>query len=118
LWVARTADEHPVGFAHLELLEPSSVHLKEIDVRPQHGRRGIGTRLISTLCLWALKNGFEAVTLTTFRYVPWNMPFYARLGFRALSDNELSPALMKILEGEADRGLDRSRRVAMRRLLV
>jgi hypothetical protein len=38
LWVA-LADDLPVGFAHIEILEPLSAHLKEVDVHPQCGQR-------------------------------------------------------------------------------
>src|SRR5215471_13053482 len=44
LWVA-LADDVPVGFAHVEVLEPMAAHLEEIDVHPDHGRRGLGARL-------------------------------------------------------------------------
>jgi len=45
LWVA-LADDVPVGFAHVKVLEPTVAHLEEIDVHPEHGRRGLGTRLV------------------------------------------------------------------------
>ena len=54
------------------------------------------------------------VTLTTFRDVPWNMPFYARLGFTVISAAQLSPALRARVQDEARRGLDPLTRVAMR----
>jgi hypothetical protein len=53
--------------------------------------------------------------LTTFRDVPWNMPFYARVGFEVIPPEQLSPALCSVVEEESRRGLDRTRRVAMRR---
>jgi hypothetical protein len=34
----------PLGFAHVGILEPLVAHLKEVDVHPDHGHRGIGTR--------------------------------------------------------------------------
>ena len=114
LWVA-LADDVSVGFAQVKTLEPEAAHLNEIDVHPDHGRRGLGTRLVNAVCDWAASNGFESVTLTTFRDVPWNMPFYARLGFAEIPRSELSPALVSVLQNEADRGLDPARRVAMRR---
>lgn len=116
LWVA-LATNVPVGFAHVELLEPRVAHLEELDVDPAHGRRGLGTRLVLTVCEWAIGHGCDAVTLTTFRDVPWNLPFYARLGFDIVSRLELTPALAAIVEDEARRGLDPARRVAMRRTL-
>jgi GNAT superfamily N-acetyltransferase len=117
LWVA-LADSIPVGFAHLKVLAPGVAHLEEIDVHPEHGRRGLGTRLVTTVCGWAATNGYPYVTLTTFRNVPWNMPFYARLGFEQIPPAELSPALLSVIEDETRRGLDPDRRVAMRRLSV
>lgn len=112
LWVALSNDV-PVGFALVELLEPDAAHLGEIDVHPDHGRQGLGTRLVRLVCEWAEARG-SAVTLTTFRDVPWNMPFYARLGFEEVAPAALTPALRELLEAEVRRGFDPVRRVAMR----
>jgi GNAT superfamily N-acetyltransferase len=114
LWVA-LADDVAVGFAHVMMLGPGIAHLEEIDVHPEHGRRGLGRRLVITVCRWAAGNGYSWVTLTTFRDVPWNMPFYARLGFEEIPLEARTPALLCVIEDEARRGLDPSRRVAMRR---
>lgn len=114
LWVA-LADGVPAGFAHVEVLEPGIAHLEEIDVHPEHGRRGLGRRLVLAVCRWAANNGYSWVTLTTFRDVPWNMSFYARLGFEEIPPEELTPALRSVVDDETRRGLDPSRRVAMRR---
>jgi len=114
LWVA-LADDTPVGFAHVEVLEPNAAHLEEIDVHPEHGRRGLGTKLVMHVCDWAAAAGYEAVSLSTFRDVPWNMPFYARLGFRVVPDSGLSSALRAAIDDECRRGLDSCRRVVMRR---
>ena len=114
LWVALAGDT-PVGFAHVELVEPGAAHLDEIDVHPAHGRKGLGRRLVTVVCEWARNAGYGAVTLTTFRDVPWNMPFYATLGFEEVPLPELSPQLLSIVEEEARRGLDPTRRAVMRR---
>jgi GNAT superfamily N-acetyltransferase len=115
LWVA-LADDAPVGFAHVEVLEPRTAHLEEIDVHPAHGRRGLGTQLVMHVCDWAIAAGYDAVSLSTFRDVPWNMPFYARLGFTVVTDAELSSALRAVVDDERRRGLDPSRRIVMRRV--
>jgi GNAT superfamily N-acetyltransferase len=115
LWVA-LAEDRPVGFAHVELIERAAAHLEEIDVHPDHGRRGLGRRLVETVCAWAAASRYGSVTLTTFRDVPWNMPFYARLGFEEIPSRRVSPALAAVLRDEARRGLEPARRVAMRRL--
>lgn len=112
LWVA-LADDTPVGFAHVELLEPSVAHLEELDVHPDHGRRGIGTRLVTAVCRWARNQGYDRLTLTTFRNVPWNMPFYARLGFEEIPPAERTPVLQAIVDDETRRGLDPNQRVTM-----
>jgi len=113
LWVA-LAGNIPVGFAHVKVLESMLAHLEEIDVHPDHGRRGIGSRLVMEVCNWAANTGYRSVTLTTFRDIPWNMPFYARLGFEEIPTHQLSPALLAVIQYETDRGLDPARRVTMR----
>jgi GNAT superfamily N-acetyltransferase len=114
LWVA-LADDRPVGFAHVEVLEPGAAHLEEIDVHPDHGRRGLGRRLVMAICEWARTAGYQSITLTTFRDIPFNMPFYERLGFEVIPPMEISLALRSIVDDETRRGLDPIRRVAMRR---
>jgi len=114
LWVA-LADDAPVGFAHVDVIETDTAHLEELDVHPTHARRGVGTRLVRAVCAWAESEGLRGVTLTTFRDVPFNMPFYSRLGFEIVSPDQLSPALRAKVEGETARGLDPARRVTMRR---
>ena len=38
--------------------------------------------LIEHVAGWARAHGSPALTLTTFTEVPWNAPYYERLGFR------------------------------------
>jgi len=113
LWVAAIGDR-PVGFALVELLEDGLPHLDEIDVDPRHGRRGIGSALVRHVQQWALGNGHAEITLTTFRHVAWNMPFYARMGFEEIPATETSRSLRQVIEDETARGLDPATRVAMR----
>lgn len=116
LWVARAGDS-PVGFAYVEVLEADSPHLEELDVHPDHGRRGLGTRLVNAVCEWAGNEGYAAVTLSTFRDVPWNMPFYARLGFELVTPEDQTAALKAIVAAEKVKGLSVERRVVMRRVV-
>jgi GNAT superfamily N-acetyltransferase len=114
LWVALAGDA-PVGFAHVDVIEDGMAHLEELDVHPNHGRRGLGTRLVMAVCAWARSEALGGITLTTFRDVPWNMPFYSRLGFQVISPDQLTAALRAKVEGEARRGLDPAKRVTMQR---
>jgi len=117
LWVARAADGEPVGFALVEVVD-GEAHLEEMDVMPAHGRRGLGRALLETVCAWAGAAGYDAVTLTTFRAIPWNEPFYARMGFRPLAAGEIGPELAALVRDETARGLDPAQRVVMRRTLA
>jgi GNAT superfamily N-acetyltransferase len=71
----------PVAFAYADRLD-SRLHLHQIAVHPDHGRRGIGSALMAAVIARA---GDADVTLTTFRDVPWNGPWYAGLGFVELT---------------------------------
>ncbi len=67
---------HYGGFMrHSQLVADDLLHLEEIDVDPSHGRRGLGTALVNAVCEWASDSGHALLTLTTFRAVPWNLPF-------------------------------------------
>jgi GNAT superfamily N-acetyltransferase len=106
LWVATGPGGVPVGFA-LAAAVGRNAHLDELDVLPEHGRRGLGTALVQTFLGWAHAARYPAATLTTLRHVPWNAPFYERLGFRVLDPDELTPALSAVLRTDVARGLPR-----------
>lgn len=112
LWVAVDAADRPIGFA-LAIELDGHLHLEEMDVHPDYGRRGLGSALVEQVRRAARKRGC-AVTLSTFRGVPWNAPFYAKVGFRELSAADLTPSLLRIREGEKRRGLNPALRVLMR----
>jgi len=60
------------------------------------------------------KPSIDALTLTTFREVPWNGPYYQRLGFVYLTVEEETPGLRAIRSSERERGLDKWPRACMR----
>lgn len=113
LWVATDADDRPVGFALASVLD-SGPHLEELDVHPDFGRRGLGAALVAAVLDWSRAAGYGGLTLVTFRDVPWNGPFYERLGFRPLAADDLGADLHEHLENEAARGLPSERRVVLR----
>ncbi len=78
------------------------LHIDEVDVDQTAQGRGTGRRLMAHALDWARAAGFSRVSLTTFRSVPWNGPFYASLGF--VEDDRL-PELKAILRAEAGKGL-------------
>ena len=116
LWVAVDRDGRPVGFALGDVVG-GNAHLDELDVLPDHGRRGLGRALVETVCGWAREAGYRAITLTTLSHIPWNGPFYERLGFRILAPDELAAEQRELLRREIEAGLPAENRVMMRREL-
>ncbi len=76
----------PVGLCRIDPLGEGA-HLEQLSVHPDHGGHGVGRRLLRAGIEWARDHGYPELTLTTFRDVPWNGPFYASEGFV-----ELGPA--------------------------
>jgi GNAT superfamily N-acetyltransferase len=113
LWVARGDAGAPVGFAVVQRAG-DEWHLEEMDVLPEHGRQGLGRALLQAVCAWVVAQGERTLTLTTFRDVPWNAPFYERCGFQPLAEDQLTGALRRLLADEAAHGLPPPTRVAMR----
>ena len=112
LWVARV-NGVVVGFV-AGGLKDGLPYVCEIDVLPTHGRHGIGTALMRVAIQWARGKRASHLTLTTFRHLPYNAPFYAKLGFEEIPVDDLGPEIRAQLKKEARMGLDSSRRVAMR----
>ncbi len=116
VWVAANDRDLPVGFA-VGTTVGDNAHLDELDVHPDHGRRGIGRTLVETVCAWAKQASYPAITLSTLANIPWNAPFYARLGFRILAEAELTQPQRDLLEFDARLGLPMDNRVMMLRNL-
>ena len=114
LWVAASPEEGIVGFAQVIVLD-GLAHLDEIDVVPECGRRGIGSRLVEAVCEWAAASGYAKVTLSTFKDVPFNAPFYARLGFTVVDPARLLPEHAQLVRDEHAHGLRTEHRVIMER---
>lgn len=115
-WVAVDGRDQPVGFA-LASVEEGGAHLDEVDVHPDHGRRGIGRALVEQVFAWARACGYPAITLTTERYVPWNGPFYATMGFEIVPPEEWTPVQRARFAHEAALSPASADRVLMRRSL-
>ncbi|MEM6646071.1 MAG: GNAT family N-acetyltransferase [Bacteroidota bacterium] len=115
LWVAGS-DDQLVDFALVERLADGTAHLEELSVDPAQGRSGIGTALMRHVERAMAARGHATLTLSTFREVPWNAPWYRRLGYRVLPDADLTPVLHTLRDEEAALGLDLSPRFIMRKV--
>jgi ribosomal protein S18 acetylase RimI-like enzyme len=113
-WVAVDDRDSIVGFAVAWVVDGEG-HLDELAVTPTSGRRGVGRALVDEVVSWTAAQRLPSITLTTFRDVPWNAPYYEKLGFHIVSS--LTPALQALLDEQATWGLEPSLRVVMRRSL-
>ena len=114
-WAAVDDHDEPVGFVVADVID-GAVHIEQISVHPAHARQRIGAMLLDHVAGWAARQGLPALTLITFRGVPWNAPYYERLGFRELAPAELTPGLAARWAAAPGAGRDGgSERVCMRR---
>lgn len=113
LWVAVDGRDRPVGFLAAEP-RGGTLFITELDVLRRHHRRGLGRRLIDAAEHRAAETALPALTLTTDRHLPFNMPLYQKLGFQPYA-GALPPFLRRALDAEEAGARQRGRRVAMRR---
>jgi predicted N-acetyltransferase YhbS len=110
--VAEDAGE-VIGFACCQACA-DALHLWELSVRHERQGQGAGSALVRACADLARARGLAAVTLSTFRDIAWNAPFYRRLGFVDLAEEALNARLKLVLRREGDVGLDAASRCAMR----
>ncbi|MCY1060468.1 GNAT family N-acetyltransferase [Nannocystis sp. SCPEA4] len=116
LWVVEDESGSPVAFVMFREVEGCG-YVEQIDVLPEHARRRLGARLLDTVAAVGRTRGWPALLLSTFKDVPWNAPYYRRLGFVDLDDAVLGRELLQIRAEHEARGLDETARVFMRRAL-
>jgi GNAT superfamily N-acetyltransferase len=112
VWVADDGSGEPVGFLAAEVFK-DELHVWELDVRREAQGQGLGRRLMGRAIDWARERGLSRLTLTTFREIAWNAPFYASLGFAEVSGEDLGVRLAEVLSLETSKGLDPAERCAM-----
>ncbi|MFC3640398.1 GNAT family N-acetyltransferase [Aquibium oceanicum] len=114
--VAADDADRAIGYA-MALVIGDTYWLCELSVHPAHGRRGVGTALLSAFLDAARRCGCRRAGLSTFRRVPFNAPFYARHGFVESGADEADSALRDRFQREVPDGIDPSERVMMLRVL-
>ncbi|MGH3974998.1 MAG: GNAT family N-acetyltransferase [Pseudonocardiaceae bacterium] len=113
-WVVVDDGDIPIAYLLLDVVD-GNAHIEQISVHPDHARQGLGRTLLDTAASWAQERGLAALTLTTYADVPWNAPYYLRLGFQVMTEAQITSGLRRIQEHEAAKGLDVWPRVTMRR---
>ncbi len=116
LLLVAAVDGRVVGFARVEEAD-GRAHLEQLSVVPAWTGCGIGSRLAEAALRAARDAGHSTMTLRTYREVPWNAPFWARLGWTPLGEAEWGHDLRALVAAERSDGLDVAARVAMVRML-
>ena len=111
-WVALDAENQPQGFLISERYG-SDLHIYELSVMQSMQGKGTGRRLIEAAKGYARSSRLSFITLTTFTNVPWNAPFYSRVGFQTKATTDLDQRLAGILSEEYRHGFAPESRCAM-----
>jgi ribosomal protein S18 acetylase RimI-like enzyme len=88
-WVITDDADRPVAYLLLNVVDENA-HVEQVSVHPDHARQGLGKTLLDTAAAWAEAHGLAAVTLSTYANVPWNAPYYQRLGFHIMPEDQIT----------------------------
>ncbi|WP_409317381.1 GNAT family N-acetyltransferase [Pseudomonas sp. KCJK9016] len=113
VWVAENTVGQLAGFIRAVEID-HQLHVEELSVSQHFQGQGIGRELLLGVIEHARRQQLEAITLTTFRDLPWNAPFYQRMGFVPLNEMDAGARLIDVLKDEIAHGLPGVRRCAMR----
>ena len=111
LYVAIAPDGKVVGFL-IWSPKDGRAYIEEVSVRPDHAGHRLGARMIDRLAD-DVRGNHRALSLATFRDVPWNAPYYRKLGFSELAYADAGPDHEESWRHQAENGLDMSRRLFM-----
>ncbi|CAI8967847.1 Acetyltransferase PA2271 [Pseudomonas sp. IT-347P] len=117
VWVAEKSDGQLTGFVRAVDIN-QQMHIEELSVSQAFQGKGIGRALVAAVIEQARAMRLDSVTLTTFRDLPWNAPFYQRMGFAELTLAQADRHLHEALQSEILHGFPPERRCAMRLRLI
>ena len=116
-WIALNSLSQTIcGFINAEVID-GEFYVGEVSVSEAYQKKGIGSKLFETALTEAKSLGLSTATLTTFIDVPWNAPYYQRLGFVILTADILPQYLERKLQEEKSSGLPLDHRCAMRKII-
>jgi GNAT superfamily N-acetyltransferase len=111
-WVEPDGSDHPVAYLLLEQIDDRA-HIEQVSVHPDSAHRGVGAALIETASAWSIGLQLRGLSLTTFVDVPWNAPYYIRLGFTVLPERDWTNGIRARVVAETAHGLTTWPRVVM-----
>lgn len=115
-WKVEGRDGRIKGFCYCQHGN-EGLYLAEISTHPDFQRQGVGAALLAAVFAKAQALGVKEITLTTYRDVAWNAPWYQRHGFSVIETERLTPELTRCLAHQRAAGLMVLPRCAMRYLL-
>jgi GNAT superfamily N-acetyltransferase len=92
-----------------------AAYIEQIDVLPAHAGHRLAARLIDDVAIRSAALGLPRLTLSTFRDVPWNGPYYRRLGLSDMTEADLGPGHRTIRDHHRAKGLADEHRVFLQR---
>jgi GNAT superfamily N-acetyltransferase len=107
-----TKTPNAIGFIALTKLDDGAFII-EISTRMDATGQGIGRQLMDAADEWARGQSLPYIALTTFEKVPFNGPWYERLGFSITEPDVGHKELAEAIEGERDSVLGKEPRIAM-----
>ena len=111
-WVVEDATGAIAGFLSADMRH-DCLHILEFSVRKDAQGQGLGRALLQAAMIRVRQSRVKGgLTLTTFRDIPWNAPFYRAMGFEDLAVPD--PWLVELLAQEVAHGLPPGSRCAMR----
>ncbi len=95
LWIA-VEQEKPIGFLAATPLD-DALHIQEISVEFGCQGKGFGRDLINAVIAETRIREYSGISLTTNRIIPWNGPFYERIGFKEVQLEDCPNGLHDLL---------------------
>jgi GNAT superfamily N-acetyltransferase len=102
-----------VGFAAVDLVD-GAAYLDQLSVRFGAMRKGVGRRLVVEAARLGESLGKHEIWLTTYGHLPWNRPFYERMGFEVVPEGEWGAGVRHHVDAQRESLPLPEERVAMR----
>lgn len=96
---------------------PQSLHIDQVTVHPDASRRGLGALMIESVSADPRSKERGLITLTSFANVPWNAPYYERIGFIDIPESEWPEGVAEKVAAERGTDLAAWPRVVMQRVI-
>jgi len=112
-WVALDRRARIVGFVLVGRVGHDAM-IETLAILPEYSGSGLGRALIGAAIDWARQSGAAGMLVGAYRDIPWDAPFYARLGFGEVPRRQWSQEMHRLRREETVAGHDPERRLWMR----